>query len=40
MSIEAEIYDEKTDFKYYIITWIVAYILIFIIMTLPFVFSQ
>ena len=38
MSIEAEIYDEKTDFKYYVITWIVAYILIFIIMIFPLIF--
>ena len=35
MSIESEMYDEKTDFKYYIIIWIVAYILIFIFMIFP-----
>jgi len=39
MSIEDEIYNEKTDFKYYIITWIVAYILMFTIMIFPLIFS-
>jgi len=35
MSIEDEVYDEKTDFKYYCIIWIVAYILIFLFMIFP-----